>query len=147
MGPSSPIWNCALDLAALIRRHRPEAVLSINFRDSWGGASWNHADHRAVGTALLDAVRDAANPWLFTDRGEVWTGVRFVAFNGSPMATHAVDVTDSLAEGVASLECHRTYLDHLDEPTDPDSFLRGSAAATGERMGVELAVAFEVVTP
>ncbi len=32
-----------------IRRHRPDVVLSINFRDSWGGPSWNHADHRAVG--------------------------------------------------------------------------------------------------
>jgi SnoaL-like domain len=25
------------DLAEVIRRHRPEVVLSINFRDSWGG--------------------------------------------------------------------------------------------------------------
>ena len=58
------------DLAAAIRRHRPEVVLSINFRDSWGGPSWNHADHRAVGRSLLDAARDAANPWVFTDRGE-----------------------------------------------------------------------------
>src|SRR5262245_46579592 len=57
------------DLAAVIRRHRPEVVASINFRESWGGPSWNHADHRAVGRALLDAVRDAANPWVFQDRG------------------------------------------------------------------------------
>src|SRR5215210_2446609 len=57
------------DLAAAIRRHQPEVVLSINHRDSWGGPSWNHADHRAVGRALLDAVRDAANPWVFPDQG------------------------------------------------------------------------------
>jgi LmbE family N-acetylglucosaminyl deacetylase len=35
-------------LCAVICRHRPEVILSINFRDSGGGSSWNHADHRAV---------------------------------------------------------------------------------------------------
>jgi LmbE family N-acetylglucosaminyl deacetylase len=135
------------NLAEVVRRHRPDIVLSINFRDSWGGPSWNHADHRAVGVALLDAVRDAANPWLFTGRGEPWSGVRMVAFNGSPQSTHAVDVTATLAAGIASLECHRTYLDHLDSAVAADAMLRDSAAATGPRLGVELAVPFEIVTP
>ncbi len=135
------------DLAAIIRRHRPDVVISTNFRDTWGGTSWNHADHRAVGVALLDAVRDAANPWLFRDRGEPWDGVRFVAFGSSPQASHAVDVTDTLDAGIASLECHRTYLDHLDDPPDTDTFLRRAAEATGPRLGVELAVSFEVRTP
>lgn len=142
-----PDLELRADLAAVIRKHRPDIVLSINFRDSWGGPSWNHVDHRAVGIALLDAVRDATNPWVFTDRGEPWDGVRLVAFSGSPQPTHAVDVTDTLDAGIASLECHRTYLDGLDTPTDPDSFLRGSAQATGPRLGVELATSFEVLTP
>ena len=117
------------ELAAAVRRHRPEIVLSINFRDSWGGPSWNHADHRAVGRALLDAVRDAANPWMFPDRGEPWAGVRFVAFNGSPEPTHAVDITDTFEAGVRSLECHRTYLDHLGgDMASPCELLRTSAA-------------------
>jgi LmbE family N-acetylglucosaminyl deacetylase len=133
------------DLAAAIRRYRPEVVLSINYRESWGGPSWNHADHRAVGRSLLDATRDAANPWLFRDSGEAWDGVRFVAFNGSPESTHAVDVTDTIDRGIASLECHELYLDALDGHTDPDPFLRESAAATGERFGCRYAVAFEVV--
>jgi LmbE family N-acetylglucosaminyl deacetylase len=134
------------DLAAAIRRHRPEVVVSINFRDSWGGPSWNHADHRAVGRALLDAVRDAANPWVFPDRGEAWGGVRFVAFNGSPRPTHAVDVTPTFDLGVRSLASHRTYLEHLaGEMASPEDFLRKAAAATGTRLGVELATAFEII--
>lgn len=134
------------DLAAAIRRSRPEVVLSINHRDSFGGTSWNHADHRAVGRALLDAVRDAANPWVFPDRGEPWDGVRFVAFNASPEATHAVDVTDSFEAGVRSLECHRAYLDALGGAmADPETFLRGNAEAAGRRLGVALATTFEVV--
>lgn len=134
------------DLAAAIRRHQPEVVLSINFRENFGGPGWNHADHRAVGRALLDAVRDAANPWVFTDRGDAWDGVRFVAFGASPMATHGVDTTDTFDIGVRSLAAHRAYLEALGgDMADPDAFLRRGATAAGERMGVELAALFEII--
>ena len=133
-------------LCAAIRHHRPDVVLSINFRDSWGGPSWNHSDHRAVGRSLLDAVRDAGNPWVFRDLGEPWEGTRFVAFSGSPQPTHAVDVTETFAAGVESLRCHRVYLDNLGgDMASPDAFLRGPAAATGEAIGVDLAAAFEII--
>ncbi len=134
------------DLAAAIRRHRPDVVLSINFRESWGGPSWNHADHRVVGRALLDAVRDAANPWLFRDRGEAWEGVRWAAFGGSPQPTHAVDVTATFDAGVRSLAAHRVYLEHLGgDMASPDDFLRGGASEVGPRLGVELAAGFELI--
>lgn len=139
-------------LAAAIRRHRPEVVISINFREHFGGPGWNHVDHRNLGVALLDSTRDAGNRWLFTDlldEGlEPWSGVRFVAFGNSPDAAHAVDVGTSIDAGIASLEAHRAYLDALPEGTlgtDPDSFLRGSASSVGPRLGVDLAVAFEVI--
>ena len=44
----------------MIRATKPEIVIGINHHDSWGGPSWNHADHRNVGRGLLDAARDAA---------------------------------------------------------------------------------------
>lgn len=138
------------DIAGAIRRHRPDVVLSINFRESWGGPSWNHVDHREVGVALLDAVRDAANPWVFPDRGEPWKGVCFVAFSGSPRATHGVDVTGHIDAGIESLACHRVYLENLgDNPmgVDPGGFLREGAAAAGARVGVDYAATFEVITP
>lgn len=134
------------DLAAAIRRHQPEVIVSINHRDSWGGPSWNHADHRAVGRALLDAVRDAANPWIFPTVGEAWGGVRFAAFNASPQSTHAVDVTGYLERGIESLRCHELYLTNLGgDPNAATDSLRSSAEATGERFGVLHAVAFELV--
>ncbi len=129
-----------------IRRHRPDVVFSINFRDSWGGPSWNHADHRAVGRSLLDAVRDAGNPWVFPEAGAAWDGVRFVAFSGSPQPTHAVDVTDTFDAGVASLACHELYLTNLEgDMASPDQFLRGPAAASGAAFGVDLAATFEII--
>jgi LmbE family N-acetylglucosaminyl deacetylase len=135
------------DLAAAVRRHRPEVLVSINYRDFWGaGSPMNHADHRVVGLALLDAARDAANRWLFTDAGEPWSGTRLAAFNGSPAPTHVVDVSGFLDRGIASLREHRLYLEGLgDGGTDPDGFLRDTAEQVGAQAGVEHAVAFEVV--
>jgi LmbE family N-acetylglucosaminyl deacetylase len=134
-------------LAGAIRRHQPEVVLSINHRDSWGGPSWNHVDHRAVGRALLDAVRDAANPWVFEDLGlDPWNGAKFVAFSGSPEATHAVDVTDHLDAGIESLRCHAVYLENLGgDMSNPGGFLRTNAEAAGAEFGVPLATTFELV--
>lgn len=133
-------------LAGCIRRHRPEMIISINFRDSWGGPSWNHSDHRALGTAVLDAVRDADNPWVFRDLGlEPWGGVRFVAFNASTEPTHAVDVGDHIETGVASLRSHELYLEYLDD--GDTGFIRTHARAAGPRLGVEYATTFELITP
>jgi len=134
-------------LADAIRRHRPEVVLSINHHDSWGGPSWNHADHRAVGRSLLDAARDAGNPWIFGDLDQpAWDGCRFVAFGGSPRASHGVDVTDTLDAGVTSLRCHEIYLSNLGgDMADPDRFLRSAAQDAGPRLGVALATTFELV--
>ncbi len=136
------------DLAGVIRRHRPEVLISINHHASWG-AGVNHADHRAVGIALLDASRDAANRWLFPGfGGDAWGGARFALFSGSPLATHWVDVSATIDAGVASLREHQTYLDALPEGTvgkDPEPFLRSLAAAAGSGLGVEAATTFELV--
>ncbi|NYH50605.1 MULTISPECIES: PIG-L deacetylase family protein [Nocardiopsis] len=136
-------------LAAAIRRHRPEVVVSINFRDHFPGANgFNHADHRVLGPALLDAVRDAANRWVFREQLDEglrpWSGVRFVAFGASPRATHYVELgEDDLAAGVASLDAHEVYLSNL-SGFDQKAFLPRAAARSGEWAGVPLATAFEV---
>jgi LmbE family N-acetylglucosaminyl deacetylase len=136
------------DLAAAIRRHRPEVIVSINHRLTWGGPSHNMADHRHVGLAVLDAARDAGNRWVFTDLLddglEPWSDVGLVGFNGSPEPTHAVDVTGYLDRGVASLEAHRAYIAGLGGDFDAPGFLGGAARSAGERLGVEHAVALEV---
>jgi len=135
------------DIAAAIRRHRPEFVIVSNFRDTWPGGAWNQADHIAVGRAAVDAVRDAANRWIFQDLGlEPWSGVRYVAAASSPLSTHAVDITDSFDASVASLRAHKAYLAALSgHMADPDAFLRGTAEAVGQRFGGRLATSFEML--
>ncbi|HET7350054.1 MAG TPA: PIG-L deacetylase family protein [Marmoricola sp.] len=136
-------------IAAEVRRHRPDVVITGNFRDTWGGRNLNQADHIAVGRAVVDAVRDAGNRWVFQDQltlgVEPWGGVREVWAFGSPQATHAVDTTETFDAGVQSLQAHAAYIDGLGwENWDPREFLEGMARATGQRLGVPLAAPFEV---
>ncbi|GEL16367.1 PIG-L deacetylase family protein [Pseudonocardia asaccharolytica] len=135
------------DIAEAIRRHRPELVVTSNHRERWPGGGLNMADHRAVGLATLDAVRDAANRWLFPDAGEPWDGVRWVAIAASPLAGHAVDITAMFDRAVASLRAHQAYLAGLrGAMADPEAFLRPVAEAVGAGLpGAELGVAFELI--
>lgn len=137
------------EIAHVVRRHRPEIVITGNFRDTWGGVNLNQADHIATGRAVLDAVRDAGNRWVFNeqlvDGLEPWGGVREVWAAASPLSTHGVDTTDTFDAGVASLEAHRAYIDGLGwENWDAREFLEGFARQTGQRLGVAFAAAFEV---
>ena len=99
-------------IAGVVRRRRPEMVLTMTFETGAGG-SVNHADHRAVGLATIDAVRDAANCWVFPELGAAWSGVQATYAFGASEPTHFVDVSDTMDAAVQSLGAHRAYLDGL----------------------------------
>jgi LmbE family N-acetylglucosaminyl deacetylase len=133
------------DLAAALRSQRPDIVITMNFELTWGegdNQAVNHADHRAVGLAVLDACRDAANPWLFADAGPAWDGIRHIYVAGVSDPSHFVDVTATIEAGVASLREHQAYLDGLGRDFDPDEFLRTLAGYLGLAAGCEYAVGF-----
>jgi LmbE family N-acetylglucosaminyl deacetylase len=136
-------------IAGVIRRYQPEIVITNNFWDTWDGdALLNQADHINTGRATLDAVRDAANRWIFPEEGERWNGVRQVWAGGSPKSKHAVDTTETFEVGVDSLKAHKAYIDGLNWPHfDPAEFLEGISRAHGTRLGTTYAAAFEVFTP
>ncbi len=137
------------DIAGAIRRHRPEVVIAMNHHETFPGGHLNMADHRVVGQATIDAVRDAANRWLFPELGEPWSGVRQVLVLASPRSGHAVDIGEVFDRGVASLRAHKAYLDALGGTMiDPEQFLRETAERDGARLpGARLATAFEVISP
>ncbi|GAA4936751.1 PIG-L family deacetylase [Streptomonospora halophila] len=139
------------DVAAAIRRHRPELVVTLNHRDTFGGTSWNTPDHRAVGRAVLDAAADAGNRWIFPELAEQglppWEGVRWVAVAASPRPTHAVEAGPGMERAVRSLLEHRAYIEALTD-ADPETYVRGFLGrATGDtaaRFGGRAAVSFEL---
>src|ERR1700710_848880 len=137
------------EIAAVVRKHRPEIVITGFFGEKWGGRMLNQADHIATGRAVLDAVRDAGNRWVFPEQLvgglEPWGGVKAVWVGGSFEAAHGVDTTDTFDAGVESLAAHQAYIDGLGwENWDPREFLEGFGRQTGQRMGVGFAASFEV---
>ena len=139
-------------LSRVIRMYKPDIVITNNFRDSWdeAGNALNMSDHIVTGRAVRDAVRDAANRWVFReqiDEGmQKWGGVREVWVSGSPLARHAADTTDTFDQGVRSLKAHATYLRGLGPGDfDPEEFLEGFSRQTGNRLGVRYAAGFEVL--
>lgn len=132
------------DVAAAIRRHRPDTVLTLNHRESWAPATRNSADHRALGGAVLDAVSDAGNRWIFPGVGGPAHGASRVLVAASPQASHAVDVSDAVDVAVASLAEHAAYLKGLgDHPMADPEILRWMLADAGTRAGCDAAVPVE----
>src|SRR5882672_280326 len=140
------------DIVRVIRQAKPEIVITGNYRETFGPGMLNQADHIATGRAVIDAIRDAGNRWVFRellDEGlEPWGGVRAAFVGGSPDATHGVDVTDTFDKGIASLKAHAAYLAGLGggPMSEPEEFLESFARMTGSRLGVTFATSFEVIS-
>ncbi len=129
------------DLAAVFRSLRPDVVITASFDLTWGETGpVNHADHRAVGLAVLDACRDAANGWVFADAGPACPAIKAAYVVGADEPTHFVDVTGTIDLGVASLREHRAYIEGLGREFDPDQFLRDAAGYVGLGAGCDYAV-------
>jgi LmbE family N-acetylglucosaminyl deacetylase len=110
------------DVARVIRRVRPDRVLTWSPEINWEFVPTTHPDHRAVGEATFAAVYpDARNrhahPSLLADEGlEPWT-VRELWLADAPVAlrNHAVDVTDVFEARMAALHAHVSQVGGLPE--------------------------------
>ncbi|TGD12530.1 PIG-L deacetylase family protein [Brevibacterium sp. S111] len=134
-------------IARKIRQFRPNAVVVTTFdlKVRWG---LNHVDHRHAGIATVDAIRDADNPWIFTelkDEGlEAWKADRLLINGAEP--THAVALTAAHVDrGVRSLEAHEVYLEALPDHPAPKDMIPDITASGGELAGVDYALPVTVV--
>lgn len=135
------------DIARAIRVFRPDAVLT----GSWEvetPVGLNQADHRVAGLATADAIRDAANRWVFHEQVEQGLAphqARWLLIAGDPRPTHGVVVGEAaLARGVASLEAHAEYLRAIPGHPPPAQMIPMIAAVHGAAMGVPHAVLLRV---
>jgi LmbE family N-acetylglucosaminyl deacetylase len=138
------------DLAAAIRRHRPDLVVTMYGGDTWTPpevtpGALNSPDHRALTRSVLDAVADAANEWIFPDLTETpWSGVQYIAVSEfGAAAPHVVDVSAGVEPAVASLTEHRRYLEALsDDPVEEQARRQVDMATMtedgGRRVGFRL---------
>ncbi len=138
------------EIAAVIRRHRPEIVMTGNFHDSFGMGMLNQADHIATGKAVLDAVRDAGNRWVFPEQlvdgletwGDVRGGLGGRLARVRPRRRHHRQLR--LRASRRWPRTRRTSTVSAGRTGTRGSSSRGSAARSGQRMGVAFATPFQV---
>lgn len=137
------------DIARAIRQVRPDRVVIPSPERNYQRIYPSHPDHRAVGSAALDAVYpDARNPYAFpelrAEGHEAWTA-REVWISGGPQVEHFVDVTDVFDRKIAALRAHTSQTAHRE---DLSEMLRGWHAANAARAGFgegRLAEGFHVI--
>ena len=138
------------DLARVIRQVQPGRVVCPSPDRFYARLGASHPDHRAVGSAALDAVYpDARNPFAFPDllndeKLEPWT-VREVWLSASPGADHFVDITDTVERKIAALTEHASQ---IADPAELAARIREwgtRIAAAGGLPEGHLAEAFQVL--
>lgn len=149
-GQVEPSLALRRDLARVIRQVRPDRVICPSPERNYQRIGIGHPDHRAVGSAALDAVYpDARNPYAFPELRlaeglEPWT-VREVWISAGPAAEHFVDITDTFSRKVAALNAHESQTGHR---AGLEDFLRTRLARIAEQAGLpagRLAEAFQVL--
>lgn len=149
-GQVEPTIGLRRDIARVIRQVRPDRLVCPSPERNYARLPVSHPDHRAVGSAALDAVYpDARNPFAFPEllsqeNLEAWT-VREVWIAGGPQPGHFVDVTDTFPQKIAALRAHASQTGQME---NLEEFLRGwlsrNAALGGLPQG-RLAEAFQVI--
>src|SRR6266576_3364009 len=107
------------DLARVVRQVRPDRLVCPSPERNYARLGASHPDHRAVGSAALDAVYpDARNPFAFpellADEGlDAWA-VPEVWLMGTDNVDHYVDITATFDTKLAALAAHSTQVGHRD---------------------------------
>jgi LmbE family N-acetylglucosaminyl deacetylase len=148
-GRLEPSLGLRRDIARVIRQVRPDRVACQSPERNYLRLPTSHPDHRAAGSAALDAVYpDARNQFAFpelADQGlDPWI-VPQVWISGGPQPNHFVDITGTFDRKVAALRAHESQTGHM---TNLEEMLRGwlsRSAAMGGLADGRLAEAFQVL--
>jgi LmbE family N-acetylglucosaminyl deacetylase len=142
-GTLTPSIDMRRDVTRLVRRYRPDAVVTGDPTVRYYGTRYmNHPDHRVAADVALDAVFPSAETrFIFPellDEGLPPHHVGAVWLFGSDRAETFVDVSSTLEVKVQALREHRSQLGEW----DPDSMVRGWARDQGKRHRLRAAEAF-----
>lgn len=137
------------DISRVIRRVRPEIVLTQNPERNWERIFASHPDHMAAGETTIRAVYpDARNPHAYPEllgEGHEAHTVQQIWVTGHPEANLLVDITEVFDLKYRALRCHESQVGHRD---DLEEMIRSWAATTATNFGQPegvLAEAFRVI--
>jgi LmbE family N-acetylglucosaminyl deacetylase len=131
------------ELTRLIRRYRPEAVLTGDPTVRYYGTTYmNHPDHRVAADVALDAVFPSAGtrlifPELLAEGLEPHE-VRQVYIHGAERPDTYVDIAETLDVKLAALRAHKSQMGEW----DPAEMLTQWAAEQGRRRKLKAAEAY-----
>jgi len=138
--------NLRRDLTRLIRRHRPEVVVTAD-PTAWfyGNDYINHPDHRAAAEAALYAVFPSSGTrMIFTElleEGLLPHNVKRLYVHGNEKPDTWVDIADTLDLKIQALKKHLSQGD----THDSEKMIRDWAEEEGKEKGLRYAEAFRVI--
>jgi LmbE family N-acetylglucosaminyl deacetylase len=146
-GMLQPTLELRKKLVREIRRFKPEVVICSDPTVVWAGDNYiNHPDHRAAGTAALDAVFPAAGqPNLFEElesgraaRPQDPQGVRHRALSKRAVCQYH----DTIEIKIAALRAHVSQM----RDWDPEPMVKQWAAERAAGKEMDYAESFRVIT-
>jgi len=137
------------DLARVLREVRPDRLLTHSPERNYQRVAQSHPDHRAVGSAALDAVYpDARNSYAFPEldaAGLAAWAVPEVWLRGGPTPNLWVDVTAVVDRKLHGIRAHASQ----PAPADLDTVIRARLADVGLAGGLpagRMAESFQVIS-
>lgn len=142
-----PTLELRKDLVRLIRRYKPNAVVCTDPTNFFPSDDYiNHPDHRAAGTAALDAVFPAAEMTMLypdlADEGLVGHKVNDVFVTFGARKNYYVDITDTIELKIEALNKHVSQVGG----SSLDEMIRQWAAEAGKQVGFDYAEGFYRIT-
>lgn len=137
----------------LIRKVKPDMVFSHDpswfYRIGEDGRCWvNHTDHRACGSAVLDAVYPLARdlqsfPEHMGQGLEPHTVPELYLFHNDEGANFFMDISTSVDTKIASIAAHKSQ---IDDPEAIGAYLKDRHHKVGQKQGMDYAEAFVRLT-
>jgi LmbE family N-acetylglucosaminyl deacetylase len=150
-GHLSPDLNLRRDIVRMIRKHKPELVIThIPGRVLDAPMGGSHPDHLAVGEATMAAVYpDSRNPRAF--RSLLKAGfkpheVKEVWIPFWTLGDYYVDVTKTLERKIEALKKHKSQVAKPGRTWDFEKFMRKRHRDIGKRAGYQYAESFKRIT-
>jgi LmbE family N-acetylglucosaminyl deacetylase len=145
-GELEPTLGLRRDLARLIRRNKPEAVVIGDPQGMYYGNGYiNHPDHRAAAQAALYSIFPSAGTRLIfpglLDEGLEPHNVKRVYIHGSDKPDLWVDITGTIDLKIQALKKHASQLGDW----NPEKMVRKWAAEEGREHGMEYSESYKVM--
>lgn len=142
-----PTLELRKELVRLIRKYRPNVLVTLDPTEFFPSEFYiSHPDHRAIGTAALEAVFPAAEmPMLYPElaaEGLKAHKTNVVLVASMREANYFVDISPVMDRKLSALLSHQSqFVDG-----DPIEWVKEWNAATGARVGFAYAESFRQIT-